>query len=175
MMKNNKRANLAVEKTKLKGGAVATNSQTKKPPQKKENPLKKELNNTQGLDLANHTGSLIAQPTSIEFLPPNDMSNQAMKPEQTTSGVKTETVKTLRTKVNITDIAMQGRRSFTFEYEGTFHNPRFCNAKIKFSLKLMNHPKVATISNTGYNHFRTTDVDSKYDPMIFPNFLADFL
>ena len=121
----------------------------------------------------------MAEPTSIELLPPKDMSNQATKPEQTTSGVKTETVKTLRAKVNITDIAMQGRRSFTFKYEGTFHNPRFYDAKIKFSLKLMNHPRVATIGSTGYNQFRTTDgdganVDSKYRPMIFPNFLADF-
>ena len=107
------------------------------------------------------------------------MSNEATKLEQTTSGVKTEPVKTLRTKVNITDIAMQGRRSFTFEYEGTFHNPRFYDAKVKFSLTMMNHPRVATVGNTGYNQFRTTDgdsanVDSKYTLMIFPNFLADF-
>ena len=120
----------------------------------------------------------MAQPTSIELSPPKDMSNEATKPEQTTSGVKTETVKTLKTKVNITDIAMQGRRSFTFEYEGTFHNLRFYDAKVKFSLKLMNHPRVATIGNTDYNQFRITNgdganVDSKYGPMIFPNFLAD--
>ena len=43
----------------------------------------------------------------------------------------------------------------------------------------MNHPRVPTISNTGYNQFRTTDgdganIDLKYSPMIFPNFLADF-
>ena len=114
----------------------------------------------------------MAQPTSIELLTPKDMINEATKPEQTTSGVKTETVKTLRTKLNITDIAMQGSRSFTF-------HSRFYDAKIKFSLKLMNHPTVAAVCNTGYNQFRTTDgdganVDSKYGPMIFPNFLADF-
>ena len=121
----------------------------------------------------------MAQPTSKELLPPKDMPNKVTKPEQTTPGVKTETVKTLRTKVNITDIAMQGRRSFTFEYEGTFHNPRFYDAKVKFSLKLMNHRRVAAVGNTGYDQFRITDgdganVDSAYGPMIFPNFLADF-
>ena len=74
----------------------------------------------------------MAQPTSIELLPPKDMSNEATKMEQTMSGVKTETVKTLRTKVNITDIAKQGRRSFIFEYEGTFHNPRSMMQKSNF-------------------------------------------
>ena len=43
----------------------------------------------------------------------------------------------------------------------------------------MNHPRVATIGNTGYNQFRIingdgANVHSKYGPMIFPNFLADF-
>ena len=107
------------------------------------------------------------------------MSNEATKPEQTTSGVKTESTKILRTKVNVTDIAMQGRRSFTFEYEGTFHNPRFYNAKVKFSLKLLNAPRVQNIGNTGYQQFRATNdegvhTDSPYGPIIVPSRIADF-
>ena len=74
---------------------------------------------------------------------------------------------------------MQGRRSFTFEYEGTFHNPRFYNAKAKFSLKLMNAPRVQNIGNTGYQQFRVTaadgaHIDSPYGPIIVPNWIADF-
>ena len=38
-------------------------------PLKKENPLKRELNNPQGLDFANQAGSLMAQPKTIELLP----------------------------------------------------------------------------------------------------------
>ena len=120
-----------------------------KPP-KKDNPLKRELNNLQGLDFANQAGSLMAQPKTIEILPPNDMTREATKCEQTTSGVKLESTRTLRTKTNITDVSMQGRRSFTFEYEGTFHNPRFYEAKVKFSIKLINAPRVATIGGQRY-------------------------
>ena len=108
----------------LKGGATgaATGGIANNPP-KKDNPLKRELNNPQGLDFANQAGSLLAQPSSIELLPPKDMSKEATKPEQTTSGVKLETTRTLGTKTNITDVAMQGRTSFTFEYEASYHNP----------------------------------------------------
>ena len=91
---------------------------------------------------------------AIELLPLSDMMREATKPEQTSSGVKLESTRTLRTKTNIIDVSMQGRRSFTFEYEGAFHNPRFHAAKVKFSIKLINAPRVATISGQGYQQFR---------------------
>ena len=74
---------------------------------------------------------------------------------------------------------MQGRRSFTFEHEGTFHHPRFYNAKVKFSLKLMNTLRVQNVGNTGYQQFRVTNdegvhTDSPYGPVIVPNWIADF-
>ena len=56
-------------KKPLKGGA-ASHGQLNRPPQKRgENPLKKELNNPQGLDFANQAGSLMVQPSTIEMLP----------------------------------------------------------------------------------------------------------
>ena len=80
----------------LKGGATgaATRGISNNPP-KMDNPLKRELNNLQGLEFANQAGSLITQPSSIELLPPKDMSKEATKPEQTTSGVELETTRTL--------------------------------------------------------------------------------
>ena len=146
---------------------------------KRKTPLKKELNNSQGLDFANQVRSLMTQPSTIKLLLPKDLSNEATKPKQTTSRVKTESTKILRTKVNVTDIAMQGRRSCTFEYEGTFHNHRFYNAKVKFSLKLMNAPRVQNIGNTRYQQFGVTAADSThtnspYRPIIVPNWIADF-
>ena len=160
------------KKKSLTGGATgaATGGMANKPP-KKDNPLKRELNNPQGLDFANQAGSLMAQPKTIELL----------TSEQTTSGVKLESTRTLRTKTNITDVSMQGRRSFTFEYEGTFHNPRFYEAKVKFSIKLINAPRVATIGGQGYQQYRvrnaTNDgwVDSPYGPITLPNWLPEFL
>ena len=94
--------------------------------------LKRELNNPQGLDFASQAGPLMAQPRTIELLPPNDMMREATKPKQITSGVKLESTRALRTKTNITDVSMQGRRSFTFEYEGTFHNQDFMKQKSDF-------------------------------------------
>ena len=164
----------------LNGGATgaATGGIANNPP-KKDNPLKRELNNPQGLDFANQAGFLIAQPSSVELLPPKDMSKEATKPEQTTSGVKLETTRTLRTKTNITDVAMQGRRSFTFEYEASYHNPRFYKAVVEFSIKLINAPRVANVGGQGYQQFRTTDTegvhtDSLYGPIIPPNLLPKF-
>ena len=129
------------EKKTLKGGAtgVATRGISNNPP-KKDNPLKRELNNPQGLDFASQAGCLMAQPSSIKLLPPIDMSKEATIPEQTTSGVKLETTRTLRTKTDITDVAMQGSQSFTFEYEASFHNPRFYKAVVKFMIKLISAP-----------------------------------
>ena len=169
------------EKKSLTGGATgaATGGMPKKP-LKKDNDLKREPNNPQGLDLANQAGLLMAQPKTIELLPPNDMTREATKPKQTTSGVKLESTRTLRTKTKITDVSMQGRRSFTFEYEGTFHNPRFYAAKVKFSVKLINAPRVPTISAQGYQHFRVRNaannrwVDSPYGPITLPNWLPEF-
>ena len=69
---------------------------------------------------------------------------------------------------------MQGRRSFTFEYEGTYHNPRFYAAKVKFSLKLVNKT-----DGTGYQMYSVTGTDgttthSTYGPIIVRNRLVDF-
>ena len=84
--------------------------------------------------------------------------------------------KVLRTKANIFDLTMQGRRSFTFEYEGTYRNPRFYEAKVVYSVKLINAPRVPTIGNTGYQMYQTTDGDranvpSKYGPITVPTTL----
>ena len=146
MKKATAEKSLAVEKkTKkktLKGGAIGpeNTSPPNKPPKKKkdENHLKKELSNPQGLDLANQAGTLMAQPSKVEMLPPKDMTRESTKPERTMSSVKSESTKVLQYKANVFDITMQGRRSFTFKYEGTYHNPRFYAAKVKFSLKLVN-------------------------------------
>ena len=122
----------------------------------------------------------MAQPSTIEMLPPKNMTNKSMRPEQMTSGVKSESVRVLRTKVNIIDLVMQGRRSFTFEYECTTHNPCFYKAKVKFSLKLMNVPHLATIGGTGYQQVRIRNVtddgniDSLYGPIIVLNWIGDF-
>ena len=109
---------------KLTDGAIGMEdtSNPNAPPGKKKkagNPLKKELSNPQGLDFANQAGALMAQPQKIEMLPPKDMTKEATRPEKTTSGVKNQSMKMLRTKANVFDATMQGRRSFTFEYEGT--------------------------------------------------------
>ena len=122
----------------------------------------------------------MAQPSTIKMLPPKDVMNESMRPEQMTSGVKSESVRVLRTKVNITDLAMQGRRRFTFEYEGTTQNPLFYEAKVKFLLKLVNAPNLATIGGTEYQQMRirngTNDgnIDSRYGPIIVPNWIGDF-
>ena len=74
----------------------------------------------------------MAQPQKVEMLPPKDMTKEAARPEQTMCGVKNESTKVLRTKANIFDATMQGRRSFTFEYEGTYKKTRFYMAKLSF-------------------------------------------
>ena len=165
----------------MKGGATgaATGGLANRLPQKKDSPFKRELNNPQGLDFATQTGSLMAQPASMELLPPNDMTKESSKPEQTTCGVKLQTNRTLRTKTNMTDVAMQGRRTITFEYEGTYHNPRFYEAKDKFSIKLINAPRVATVGGHGYQMFRRKNAtndgreNSTYGPILFPNWIAE--
>ena len=157
---------------KLKGGAALAKTVLNKP---KENPLKKELNNPQGLDFANQQGSLLAQPHEIEMIPPKDLTKVATRPEKTTSGVKCEVFRTLRMQANITDISMQGRKSISFEYEPSFHNPRFYNAKIKFALKL-----VKKADGAAYEQFQTTgkdgsNVTSEYGPIQGPQFFPPIL
>ena len=94
------------------------------------------------------------------------------------SGVKNESKKVLRTKANVFDPTMQGRRSFTFKYEGTYKNQRFYEAKVVYSVKMINAPRVPTIGKTGYQMYQTTDGDranvpSRYGPIIVPNNFAD--
>ena len=69
---------------------------------------------------------------------------------------------------------MQGRRSFTFKHEASYHNPRFYEAIVEFSIKLINAPRVANVGGQGYQKFRTTDTegvhtDSFHGPIIPPN------
>ena len=121
---------------------------------------------------------LMAEPQKVEILPPKDMTKEAARPEKTMSGVKNESTKVLRTKANVFDATMQGRRSFTFEYESTYRNPRFCMAKVLFSVKMIHAPRVSTVDSQGYQMFQTTDADgadrpSKYGPIILPNNFAD--
>ena len=89
-----------------------------------------------------------------------------------TSGVKSESVRTLSTKVNITDLAMQGMRSFIFEYEGTNQNARFYKAKVKFTVKLVNESRLAGIRGTGYQQVRIVNaeneiINSLMDPSLY--------
>ena len=79
----------------LKGGAasMANEAQTNRPPEKKRKPTKERIIKPQGLDFANQAGALMAQPASIEMMPPKDMMHEASKPEKTTSGVKLESMK----------------------------------------------------------------------------------
>ena len=77
----------------------------------------------------------------------------------------------LRTKANVFDATMQGRRSFTFEYEGTYRNPRFYDAKVVYSVKMIHAPRVPTVGSTGYQMYQTTsaegiNVASKHGPII---------
>ena len=108
----------------------------------------------------------------------HDAKKQASKLEKTASGVKLESMKVLQSKSNIFDISMQGRCSFTFEYDGSFHNPCFYDAKVKYSLKLVNAPKVAGVGGQGYHQFQRdvsgTETDSLYGPIVVPNRIADF-
>ena len=120
----------------------------------------------------------MAQPQKVEMLPPKDMTKEAARPEKTMSGMKNKSTKVLRTKANVFDATMQGRRSFTFEYEGTYRNPRFYMAKVLFSVKMIHAPRVPTVGSQGYQMFQTTaddgtTTDSKYRPIILPNNFAD--
>ena len=156
---------------KLKGGAAPAKTIPNKP---KENRLKKELNNPQGLDFANQQGSLMGQQHEIEMIPPKDLTKVTTRPEKTTSGMKCEVFRTLRMQTNITDVSMQGKKSISFEYEPSYHNPRFYNAKIKFALKL-----VKKADGAAYEQFQTTGEDgsnvaSEYGPIQVPQFFPQY-
>ena len=140
-MKRYKRKNLEVErknqKSRSKGEQPAMDSQTNHL-KKRGKSIKKRIEQSPRFGLCK-SGRFPHGTTechrNVTPPPPKDMMNESTRLEQMTSGVKSESVRVLRTKVNITDLAMQGRRSFTFEYEGTTQNRRFYKAKVKFSLK----------------------------------------
>ena len=120
----------------------------------------------------------MAQPQKVEMLPPKDITKDASRPEKATSGVKNESTKILRMKANIFNPTMQGRQSFTFEYEGTYRNPRFYEAKCIYSIKMIHAPRVPTVGGQNYQMYQTTDADgadvpSKYGPIIVPNNFTD--
>ena len=145
-----------------------------------ENPLKNELANPSGLDFANQMGALITQPTQINMVPPGDETRRAVQPEKIASGVKSETKKVLEPRSNIYDINMQGRKSFTFACQGTFHHLRLYGAIIHFSVKLVTAPVAGAGGGAGYQQYHIpahTDeeaADSLYGPVIVPNRFANF-
>ena len=86
------------------------------------------------------------------------------------SGVKNESKKVLRTKANVFDPTIQGRRSFTFEYEGTYRNPRFYEAKVVYSVKMINAPRVPTIGSTGYQMYKQPmETEPTFHPDMVPS------
>ena len=133
------------------------------------------------MDFANQAGSLMAQPKQIELLSLADMTKEAGRPEQTMSGVRAEWTKILLSKTNVFDLAMQGRRIINFEFDGTYQNPRWYDSKVVFRVKLVHSDKHQTAGQRGqsYQMFQVldddgTEVDSKYGPIILPNFFAEF-
>ena len=144
------------------------------------NPLKKELANPSGLDFANQMGAIIAQLTQINMIPPGDETRRAVQPEKIASGVKSETKKVLEPRSNIYDINMQGRKSFTFACQGTFHHLRLYGAIVHFSIKLVTAPIAGAGGGAGYQQYHVPAhtgedaADSLYGPVIVPNRFADF-
>ena len=115
------------------------------------------------------------------MVPPADESRKSTQPEKIPFGVKTESKKVLEPKSNIFDINMQGRRSFTFECEGSFHNPQFYEAIVHFACKLITAPVTGAGGGAAYQqyHIPANDdgedaADSRYGPVIMPNRFADF-
>ena len=166
------------KKGKNDGSAVVIGgAQAKKTP---ENPLKKELANPSGLDFANQMGAIVAQPTQINMIPPGDETRPAVQPEKIASGVKSETKKVLEPRSNIYDINMQGRKSFTFACQGTFHHLRLYGAIVHFSVKLVTAPVAGAGGGAGYQQYHVPAhagedaADSLYGPIIVPNRFADF-
>ena len=81
IQRKNEPRKCTAKKTPLMGGAIGLerNSIANAPPKKKkkENPLKKELSNPQGLDFANQARALMAQPQKVEMLPPKDITKES--------------------------------------------------------------------------------------------------
>ena len=135
-----------------------------------------------GLDFANQVGALLAQPSTIKMIPPDDETRPSTKPEKISTGVKTETKKVLHPTSNVYDVNMQSRRSFTFEYDGSFHNPRFNKAMIHFSCKVVTTPTAGAGGGAAYQQYSqagaaadgSDDVHSEYGPIIYPNRFPDF-
>ena len=76
---------------------------------------------------------------------------------------------------------MQGRRIINFEFDGTYQNPRWYDSKVVFRVKLVHSDRHLTAGQHGqsYQMFQVSDgdgaeVDSKYGPIILPNFFAEF-
>ena len=160
-----------------KDAVVIGGAQAKRTP---ENPLKKELANPSGLDFANQMGAIVAQPTQINMVPPGDETRPAVQPEKIASGVKSETKKVLEPRSNIYDINMQGRKSFTFACQGTFHHLRLYGAIVHFSVKLVTAPVAGAGGGAGYQQYHIPAhggedaANSLYGPIIVPNRFADF-
>ena len=160
------------KKKKIVGGATTTTT----------NPLKKEMGATpSGLDFANQVGALLAQPTTVKMIPPGDETRPSTQPEKISTGVKTETKKVLHPTSNVYDVNMQSRRSFTFEYDGSFHHPRFNKAMIHFSCKVVTTPTAGAGGGAAYQQYSQpgaaadgSDVHSTYGPIIYPNRFPDF-
>ena len=77
-------------------------------------------------------------------------------------------------QTNINDVSMRDRKSISFEYEPSYHNPRFYNSKIKFVLKL-----VKKADGAAYEQFQTTGEDgsnvaSEYGPIQVPQFFPQY-
>ena len=109
------------------------------------------------------------------------MTKEAGRPEQTMSGVRAEWTKILKTKTNVFDLAMQGRKIINFEFDGTYQNPHWYDSKVVFRVKLVHSDRHTTARQhgQGYQMFHVSDddgteVDSNYGPIILPNFLAQF-
>ena len=136
-------------KKKIVGGATTTTT----------NPLKKEMGATpSGLDFANQVGALLAQPSTIKMIPPDDETRPSTRPEKISTGVRTETKKVLHPMSNVYDVNMQSRRSFTFEYDGSFHNPRFSKAMIHFSCKVVTTPTAGAGGGAAYQQYSTSSL-----------------
>ena len=123
----------------------------------------------------------MAQPKQIELLPPADMTKEAVRPEQTMSGVRAKWTKILKTKTNVFGLAMQGKRIINFEFDGTYQNPHWYDSKVVFTVKLFHSDRHPTAGQCGqgFQIFQVIDgdgatVDSQYGPIILPNFFAEF-
>ena len=114
------------------------------------------------------------------MVPPDDQTRPSTRPEKISTGVRMESKKVLQPKSNIYDINMQGRRSFTFEYDGSYHHPRFNKAMIHLSCRVVTAPVAGIGGGNGYQQYHipaaggNPAADSAYGPLIYPNRFPDF-